>query len=163
LAALPAEERARHALLFDGAFRGVHGTPPFGWQLNDNESGRAVPSQSAADGRYLDLSYFGGANMLFAEQVVTLAPGRYRLRTRAKSGSGVTSGTIFWNMSCVPGGPRLLRLALNPVRQTYGVLEAAFQVPAGCAAQRLQLAGEPGDVAATVDVQVAGVEIARAD
>lgn len=163
LETLPPEERLRHALLFDGTFRGVRASPPFGWQFTDNENGRAVRAQGDGGASFLDVSYFGGANVVFAEQMLSLPPGRYRLRTQAKSGSGVTSGSIFWNLTCVPSGDRLARLTLSALRETYGTFDAAFQVSGGCAAQRLQLVGEPGDVAATVDLQIASVEIGRAD
>ena len=163
LEALPAPDRARHALLFDGTFRQPGSAPPFGWTYAGTDSGRA--ERSHAGGRpYLDVSYFGGSDVVLAEQVLTLEPGRYRLRTRAKSdGSQVTSGAVLWNLTCAPGDASLLRLPLAGLRESYRDLEAAFQVPGNCPAQRLRLIGAAGDVAATIQLQLAGVEVVRAD
>ncbi|MEA3015320.1 MAG: hypothetical protein QOI38_42, partial [Sphingomonadales bacterium] len=162
LEALPAPERARHALLFDGTFRQAHSAPPFGWDYAGTESGRA--ERSLEGGRpYLDVSYFGGSDVVLAEQVLALEPGRYRLRTRAKSESGdATSGAILWNLTCT-GGANLLRLPLVGLREGYRDLEGAFQVPGNCPAQRLKLIGAAGDVAATIEMQLAAVEVLRAN
>ncbi|HEX8365519.1 MAG TPA: hypothetical protein VF603_09580 [Allosphingosinicella sp.] len=163
LDALPASDRARHALLFDGRFRETRSEPPFGWTYAGTDSGRAERSHAAGQ-PYLDISYFGGSDVVLAEQVLTLEPGRYRLRTRAKSdGSQITSGAVLWNVTCAAGDASLVRLPLAGLRESYRDIEAAFQVPASCPAQRLRLIGAAGDVAATIQMQVAGVEVVRAD
>lgn len=163
LEAMPAPDRARHAFLFDGTFRETRSAPPFGWTYAGTDAGRAERSQASGQ-PYLDISYFGGSDLVLAEQVLTLEPGRYRLRTRAKSdGSEVTSGSVLWNLTCTAGGASLLRLPLAGLRESYRSLEAGFQVPGGCPAQRLRLVGAAGDVAATIQMQLAGVEVVRAD
>lgn len=163
LDALPAPDRARHALLFDGRFREARPEPPFGWTYAGTDSGRAERSHAAGQ-PYLDISYFGGSDVVLAEQVLTLDPGRYRLRSRAKSdGSTVTSGAVLWNLTCAAGDASLVRLPLAGLRESWRDLEAAFQVPASCPAQRLRLIGAAGDVAATIQMQVAAVEVVRAD
>jgi hypothetical protein len=162
LETLPAPERARHALLFDGTFRQGRSVPPFGWVYAGTESGRAERSLEGGQS-YLDVSYFGGSDVVLAEQVLTLEPGRYRLRTRAKSDGGdPTSGAILWNLTCI-GGADLLRLPLAGLRESYRDLQAAFQVPGNCPAQRLRLIGAAGDVAATIEMQLAAVEVLRAN
>ncbi|HYG31136.1 MAG TPA: hypothetical protein VD887_13100 [Allosphingosinicella sp.] len=163
LEALPASDRARHALLFDGRFREARSEPPFGWTYAGTDSGRAERSHAGGQ-PYLDISYFGGSDVVLAEQVLTLGPGRYRLRTRAKSdGSPVTSGAVLWNLTCAAGDASLVRLPLAGLRESYRDLETLFQVPGSCPAQRLRLIGAAGDVAATIQMQVAAVEVVGAD
>ena len=162
LESLPAPERARHALLFDATFRQARSAPPFGWVYAGMESGRAERSTDGGQ-PYLDVSYFGGSDVVLAEQVLTLDPGRYRLRTRAKSDGGeATSGAILWNLTCI-GGADLLRLPLTGLGESYRDLQGGFQVPGNCSAQRLRLIGAAGDVAATIEMQLASVEVLRAN
>ncbi|MEA3041653.1 MAG: hypothetical protein QOC65_1142 [Sphingomonadales bacterium] len=162
LESLPAPARARHALLFDGTFRQARSVPPFGWVYAGTESGRAERSLEGGQ-PYLDVSYFGGSDVVLAEQVLTLEPGRYRFRTRARSESGdPTSGAILWNLTCT-GGTGLLRLPLVGLRESYRDIQGGFQVPGNCPAQRLRLIGAAGDVAATVEMQLAAVEVIRAN
>ncbi|HYD39106.1 MAG TPA: hypothetical protein VEA60_15925 [Allosphingosinicella sp.] len=162
IAGLPEGERAANRFLFDGSFRGMSLPKPFGWEFKDNDVGRAEPAKNG--GRtYLDIAYFGGRAETLAEQVLALRPGRYTLRAIARSDNGVSSGTVSWNLSCLP--------ARNPV---VGVLDvsragaadrrfsAVFTIPAaGCASQSLRLRAEPGDVAAVVNLEVTALEIGQ--
>lgn len=162
LAGLPERERAANRFLFDGSFRGVSAPKPFGWKFEDMEIGRAEPAKNG--GRtYLDVAYFGGRAETLAEQMLALRPGRYTLRAIARSDNGVSSGTIAWNLSCLPSrSPVIGLLDLSRAGPADRRFAATFTVPAtGCASQSLRLRAEPGDVAASVNLEVAGLEIAQ--
>ena len=162
LAAMPEQDRDRHALIFDGAFSGARGQAPFSWELEEDASGRA--EILAADGqRHLEISYFGGSNVVLAQQTLALPPGRYQLRFLARSETGISSGSIFWALTCMPGDRRIARAGLENLRADYAPAGANFAVPAGCAGQQLRLMAEPGDVAAAVTAQLSNLEIRRAD
>jgi tetratricopeptide (TPR) repeat protein len=162
LAGLPAGERAANRFLFDGAFRGVSAPKPFGWKFADVDVGRAEPAKNG--GRtYLDIAYFGGRAETLAEQMLALRPGRYTLRALARSDNGVSSGTLAWNVSCLPSGsPVIGVLDLSRVGSADRRFAAAVTVPAtGCPSQSLRLRAEPGEVAASVNLEVSGLEIAQ--
>ena len=160
LAGLPERERAANRLIFDGTFRGVAAPKPFGWRFEDVDVGRAEPSRDG--GRtYLDVAYFGGRAVTLAEQVLALRPGRHALRLTARSDNGVSSGKIYWRVSCLPARNSIGELDMSQARGADSRFAAAFTVPAsGCAGQALTLLAEPGDVAAVVNLQVSGMEIA---
>ncbi len=161
LAGLPAQERAGSRYMFDGAFRAVPAPKPFGWQFHSAEAGRAEPTKDG--GRTsLDVAYFGGRAVLLAEQTLALAPGGYTLRAIARSPNGIQSGRLFWRVTCLPGGNQIGILDLSQANANDRRFAAAFTVPAsGCPGQALNLAGEPGDVSAAVNLEVSRMEISR--
>ncbi|HEX8240188.1 MAG TPA: tetratricopeptide repeat protein [Allosphingosinicella sp.] len=160
LMALPQQERASNRYMFDGAFRGVRAPGPFGWTFKDVEAGRAEP---AKDGQrtYLDVAYFGGQNVTLAEQVLALPPGRHTLRVVARSPNGISSGKIFWRLTCLPGGNAIGALDLAQAGADNRRFSADFTVPSGCPGQSLTLVAEPGDVATPINVEIARMEIAQ--
>lgn|GEM_PF-2052102 len=154
---LPPQARPAHAVLFDPGFSGARAEPPFIWAFRDTEAGRAVPARG-----YLDIAYFGGANVILAEQILALAPGSYRIGMRAKSESGISSGEIYWSIACLPGEREIARVPFAGLTADYRPLSARFSVPANCPGQRLRLNALPGDIAASIEAQVTGLEIADA-
>ncbi|MEA3064335.1 MAG: hypothetical protein QOJ27_774 [Sphingomonadales bacterium] len=161
LAGFPERERAANRFLFDGAFRGVSAPKPFGWKFEDLDVGRAEPTRDG--GRtYLDIAYFGGRGVVLAEQVLALRPGRYTLRLTARSDNGISSGSLYWRVSCLPGHSQIGLLVMNQAGPADRRFAAPLTVPAaGCASQELRLIAEPGDVATVVNLQVSGMEIAQ--
>jgi tetratricopeptide (TPR) repeat protein len=162
VAALPERERAANRFLFDGSFRRLSAPKPFGWVFEDIDVGRAEPAKNGAR-TYLDIAYFGGRAATLAEQMLALRPGRYTLRAIARSDNGISSGSLSWNVSCLPSrSPVIGVLDLSRAGPANGRLAIAFTVPAtGCASQSLRLRAEPGDVAASVNLEVSGMEIAQ--
>jgi tetratricopeptide (TPR) repeat protein len=160
LSAFPPAERARHALLFDGAFSGRAAPRPFGWLLIDGEAGRA---EIARDGTrsYLDVSYFGVSDLVLAEQTLALSPGRYTIRAVASASEPVERERLFWRVSCLPKQQDLARLDLGGVRQDASSLAATFSVPANCPGQRLALIGNAGERSGVTAVRVERLEIVQ--
>jgi hypothetical protein len=161
LAGLPQQERGPNRFMFDGAFRGVRAPGPFGWTFKDTDAGRAEP---AKDGQrtYLDVAYFGGQNVTLAQQMLALPAGRHVLRLIARSPNGISSGRLFWQLTCLPGGAQIGALDMGQANADNRRFAATFTVPAsGCSGQSLSLAAEPGDVATVVNLEVARMEIGQ--
>ena len=160
LAALPPAERGANRFMFDGAFTGLRAPGPFGWTFRDVEAGRAEP---ARDGQrnYLDVAYFGGQNVTLAEQMLALPPGRHSLRLIARSPNGITSGRLFWRLTCLPGNNQIGLLDMSRAIAENRRFGADFTVPSGCSGQLLSLVAEPGDVASPINLEIARMEIGQ--
>jgi tetratricopeptide (TPR) repeat protein len=156
----PAAERTKHSLLFDGNFSGAAAPRPFGWQLTDVQAGRAEIARNGAR-RYLDISYFGGSDVVLAEQTLALSPGRYTLRVVASSSEPVEPGRLLWRVSCLPKNMDVARLDLGGAREGAATLSATFSIPSGCTGQRLVLVGDAGERAGLVAARVERVELVQ--
>lgn len=158
----PEAERARYEHIFDGAFAGRTGGQPFGWVLHDRQAGRAEIIRSDARNAYLEANYFGGTSAVLAEQMLALRPGAYQLSFGARSESGISSGALYWVVTCAPEGPDLARLPIGALRPAYRRYQGEVRVPSsGCAGQSLRLVADPGDVAATFTVQLSDMQVVR--
>ncbi len=156
---LPADQRTRHANIFNGAFQPIASEPPFGWELHELDVGRAgIVSEQGQP--YLDVNYFGGRPATLAGQLLALRPGSYRLRYNARSGSGVSSAQLAWSVTCLPDR-EILRAPVERLSQTFEPREARFTVPASCSGQRLELQAQPGEISTPVDLQIGRLELAQ--
>ena len=160
LSALPAGERGRHPLLFDGDFAGAAALKPFGWDLASLDVGRA---EIVGEGErsYLDAVHFGGRDVELASQTLALPPGRYTLRTAFRSEEAFGERRLTWRLTCLPSGDALGAIDLGRAGAGGGRLEAGFEVPAGCAGQRLALVGAVGDTTGVAAADIDSVEIVR--
>jgi tetratricopeptide (TPR) repeat protein len=157
--ALPAAERAANNLLADGSFRRLRAPEPFNWSFADSRSGRAEIARGDR-GNYLDVAYFGGSDLVLAEQMLALAPGRYRLAIEARSETGVKTTHLYWKLACAPSGASITAIDLASVKSDFGVFSALLDVPQNaCSGQKLSLIAEAGDVAAVVNLQVRSVRL----
>jgi hypothetical protein len=136
LAGLTPEEAA-----FDGAFRGLTGSPPFGWTLRngtdietsiEHEPGASPPTA-------LKVTAFGSLQVAAAEQTLVLPAGRHRLTFEASSDTPHGSAPAFaWHLIC-SNGPLVTEVPLAFVRSGWQNFQATLVVPAGCPAQILRL------------------------
>ena len=162
LQALPEAERASHEYIFDGAFTGRTGAPPFGWVLHDGQAGRAEIVRSDARNSHLEANYFGGNSALLAEQMLALSPGAYELSFAARSDGGIRSGEVSWVLSCAGGGGELARVRIVAPQPAFRRYQGPVRIPAsGCSAQNLRLVADPGDVAAAFTLQVDDIRMVR--
>lgn len=122
---------------------------PFAWRY-PNTVGMAEP----ADGGLLRLVHFGREDGVLAEQLLLLAPGRYRLRQRLGPAS-VEQGRLAWRLSCASAQQALLLDA--PLAPGGG--EKLLVVPADCPAQRLQLFVRAGEVQTSVNAELSAVSL----
>lgn len=128
------EERAKGrtvgaALVYSGDFADRASPPPFNWDLGGGREG--VAEYRREGGVFVD--YFGRGKSPFLRQLVTLAPGSYRLQVAQEVMGG---GGLSWTVRCTGGKRALLD---QPVSGTKGNLTARFNVPGGCSAQWLAL------------------------
>ncbi len=140
--------------LFNPEFRTVAAPPPFNWRYGSS-GGIAEP---AADGR-LEVVYYGREDGVFAEQVLMLAPGAYQLSMNL-SGDLKDAAGVAWSLNCLPQNQPVMRLPIQQSRSSAGV-RGAFSVPAGCPAQRLQLAAEAGEFPNTLEFTVSNLHLAK--
>ncbi|HEX2762680.1 MAG TPA: tetratricopeptide repeat protein [Allosphingosinicella sp.] len=159
---VPPAERARAGLVFDGDFVGARAPAPFNWSFASGEGGRAeIARAGGGEPAHLSVSYFGAQAAMLAEQTLVLTPGRYLLSVGVKGDRQQLSGEISWRVRCLPAGPELGALRLQQFRPAYVGERLAFAVPAGCSAQKLVLAGAPGDLAQPVNVDFAQMRLVR--
>lgn len=105
---------------------------PFTWTLRTSSAGSAT-----AHGQRLDVQFFGETDNSLASTTLILAPGQYQIGFRV-SGASSDKPSVHLLLVCVPSGAKLLDVAVVP---RTGASGARFEVPAGCAAQTLNLMG----------------------
>lgn len=140
--------------LFNPQFRDLAAPAPFNWTFG-SAGGLADPT---ADGR-LEVIYFGRDDAMLAQQLLLLSPGRYRLSMQA-SGDLENAVGIGWSLECLPKNQPVMRLLLAQ-RRAPARLEATFAVPPGCPAQRLQLAGSPGEFPKATEFTLGSLQLTR--
>lgn len=164
LQSLPAAQRSRHALLFNGDFSLREASKPFGWTLHEKPQGRAEIIHQGPEASYLDVNYFGGSPVVLAEQHLALQPGRYRISQLVRGEIPPDSGEVYWRISCLSGGAReLVRLAADQLQPRFMRAAAEFTIGANCSGQQLALVGEPGDISTEIRLQIGELEILGVD
>jgi hypothetical protein len=123
-------------------------TSPFGWRFPPGRGGVAEP----VAGGPLKLVHYGREEMVLAEHLLLLGPGRYRLAQRFSR--PVRPGALEWRLFCLAGKRPL---GFVPVTSEAGP-GAGFMV-AGCDAQKLQLVGRAGDIAATTEAELLSIAL----
>jgi len=151
----------RSTLVADSRFN-TQSLPPFGWELSSTNEGVAERTRPrGAEPPHLEVSYFGSAPAVLANQLLVLGPGTYRLSTTAQvTGSG-EDAALSWRVLCQPGDRPIATMPLSASSRRQR-LQSSFSVPAGCAAQKLVLQGTPADLPRTVSAQIFSVDITRA-
>jgi hypothetical protein len=138
--------------VFNPEFRKLTAPPPFNWSF---PPGGGV-AESAGDGR-LQVIFFGRKDAVLAEQLLQLAPGRYRLSMEVTGAAG-DQASARWTVRCTAGERTLAELSIGN-EQARRRLEANFVVPAGCAAQQLQLSATAGEFARTAEFTVSRLSL----
>lgn len=134
----PQQRQSEH--VYDGTFLQKAGLAPFAWRYpgQDHASTELVP------GGGMRAFYLSNAPAQFAEQMLVLPPGRYRLQLSAHVRPDVPASKLSWRLRCT-GGADLAALTL-PLSPALQELRADFRIGDGaCATQLLSLEGTPGD------------------
>lgn len=152
-AGLPAEPGSK--AVHDGRFEGLPGAAPFNWALNSGSAGTAERIPAPA----LQVEYYGRETVDLAQQLMVLAPGRYRLQFRAEGNAKGDDSRLAWRIFCAGSASPLAEFVLRDVAAAPRTMGGEFTVPAGCAGQSLRLSGIAGEfpgtqIAAVTDVQV---------
>lgn len=141
--------------VYDPEFRGLRGPPPFNWTLASNDIGAA----ETARGGGLEIDYFGRRAGPLAEQLLLLAPGRYRLEFRAEGGADAQGSRIVARIACRAGGNALGQIVLQGLTYTPRGAAIDFTVPGGCDAQRLGFYGEAGEFPNPQRAKITGLSL----
>jgi hypothetical protein len=131
------------ATLRDGDFTGYSDHTPFTWSP---ASGAGVSSEVEAAPRALRIDYDGFSAPNLPAQLLIHPPARYRLswRERVESGDAEDSGRLFWRVRCADTNAVLAR-GPPPVAGWRAVSLTVEARGAGCPAQWLELAADPGE------------------
>lgn len=138
--------------LLDPEFR-AQALPPFGWLLASGPAGVAEPEGA---GR-LHVLFYGRDDLVLARQLLTLAPGRYRLSMQV-SETSPTSKFLSWGVRCLPGSTQIASVRLDRSGATF----VSFAIPAsGCPAQRLELIGTAPEFAEQADATISQLQLQK--
>ena len=135
----------RMQYVYDGAFNGEPAVAPFGWQLRGSAGGNAVMEEGPGGGRSLLINSDGYTAATFAEQLLVLPPGAYRLSGRIRAPANAAAGELGWTLTCRPASQPLLSAKAQPTQDQWRRFTADFSVPAGCPAQMLSLNSTAGE------------------
>jgi hypothetical protein len=142
--------------VYDAAFTGLPGPPPFNWDLT--ASGAGVAEHSRNHG--LQVEYYGRDNGNLASQLLMLRPGRYRLSFTASGDAAGEGSRLIWTVTCNPGDASLLQVPLTGVTSASKRFAGIFTVPeSGCPAQWLRLTGATGDVVTDQSATISGLSV----
>ena len=138
------------ALIHDPDFSDGRSPPPFNWDLGQSPAGLAERRQGSG----LHIIFYGSQGGPLVRQLLILPPGSYRLALRA-SGQFSDPQALSWSVRCdkLPAP-----LAILPMRSP-GAFKWSFTVPAGCAAQWLQLDGRAQDFTGRSDIVIPRLEL----
>ena len=140
------------ATLFNTGFARIPAPPPFNWTFS-SAGGVVEP----APGGRLQVIYYGRNDAVLAEQLMLLAPGKYRLGMTISGPLG-EGGEIAWTISCLPQTEPIFRLPVD----RKGSLAGSFTIPQGCSAQRLQLTGLAGEFPRSQEFAVGRLSLTKA-
>jgi hypothetical protein len=144
---------ASSGLVFDPGFSTPIPPPPFNWSLASSSFGLA----ERQPGGRLHVIFYGHVDGVLASQLLLLAPGNYRMQLRLGALPEHPEG-LQWSIRC----DRSTELAASATLDDVASSGWAFEVPANCPAQWLELSGRSGDVAQQSDVTISGLSVTRA-
>lgn len=141
---------ARGSLIYDPGFSDASAPGPFNWTLTSSTLGLAERQKA---GR-LHVVYYGQDDGVLASQLLLLKPGHYRLAMQI-TGDFKNAASLAWTVTCANSKTQLLNLRLAASTQ------GAFDVPANCPAQRLELSGSAPELPQTVDLTIGALTLVQ--
>jgi len=157
---VPAGAASITAAPYDGAFRKAPGPAPFNWHIYPLEGGAAQMETVPGFGSVLSVSYPASAKPTVAEELLTLAPGAYRLSGKWRVSKAAEGAVTAWTLTCAPNGAPLGEWRHGVDAPTaWSRFESGVVVPATCPAQWLRLSGRAGDGFGDVEVAFASLSI----
>lgn len=144
-------------LIYDPGFANLGAPPPFGWRLDTGAKGLAEPVRPAA----LQIEYYGRDSASLARQLLALPPGNYRFGFTAEGDAPGEGTRLVWSLTCTGSKSALAAIPVIGVGAAARNFTAAFAVPQGCKAQRLELRGLPGEIAQPQTALFSKLELVR--
>lgn len=139
-------------LIYDSSFSSPGPPPPFNWSFASSTIGLG----ERQPGKRLHVIFYGNDDGVLASELLTLAPGTYRLQMQLV-GAPVHSETLRWSIRCDKVQEPIAIAAVTDAASRGWT----FQVPANCPAQWLELSGRSGDIAQQSEVTIAGLGLSR--
>lgn len=127
-----AQARSASDRLYDGEFTEAKAPAPFNWVLVSSIVGRA--ERGARGG--LHVVFYGREDGLLARQLLLLPPGGYRI-SMEMAATARDAHALTWSVRCDGRAGPIAAIPLDVARSRSW----RFSVPAGCAAQWLELSG----------------------
>jgi hypothetical protein len=144
--------------LYDPDLRGMPGSAPFNWRLISGAEGVA----EKANGGGLQVGYYGRVDAALAEQLLMLAPGRYRFQFQVEGDAKGESSKVAWTLACAGNPAMLAQLPLTGITYAPRTMGVNFVVPAaGCKAQWLRLAGNAAEFPMEQNVTIRNLRLAK--
>ena len=137
--------------IYDANFSAAEAPPPFNWALTSSTVGLAERER----GGRLHALFYGQEDGILARQLLVLAPGAYRLSMRISAETHPEA--LSWSIRCAKSETPLAGSTLNEI----ALRGLAFQVPADCGAQWLELSGSSSDMPQQSDVTIYGLSLNR--
>lgn len=152
------------AAVSNGGFGDPQAPQPFQWRLAQ-EAGAVVeivPDDVRPADPALRIDYDGYSTVRFAEQLLFLTPGRYRLTAEARAEAGEPGERMVWSVTCSPNDLRILSTpAVGRSASVWSPVSDEFTVPQGCPGQWLRLESRGDDRRASTIAWIDRVRIAR--
>jgi tetratricopeptide (TPR) repeat protein len=150
--------------IYDGDFETPRASTPFDWSLNDGVGWTATVADAPGrgHGRALRLDYDGTSPPHPLGELLTLAPGAYRLTGQVYAERPDAPGQLHWLVLCRGRADRLTRTQTNTVHAgEWNGFGTTFAVPAtGCPTQVLELTADPADEPNEVTVWFDNIAVA---
>ncbi len=135
--------------VYDAAFSDPKARPPFNWDLVSSTVGLA---ERQSGGR-LHVIFYGQEDGTLASQLLVLPAGVYRL-TMTTSGDQARLRALNWAVRCDGSTKPLASVGLDAAARGWVVA-----VPAGCAAQWLELSGASGEISQQTEVTISNFRL----
>jgi hypothetical protein len=139
----------QNSLIYDPQFVRSEAPPPFNWLLASSTLGLAERQQGGG----LHVLYYGQEDGVLAEQLLTLAAGRYRFSSEIM-GSPTNAASFEWVLQCHGTNAPIASAGLDAA--SHGL---RFEVPAACRGQRLELVGTSSDMPQQGEVRIRSVNL----
>lgn len=152
---LPGGAGAMGTIVYDGGFAGLPGEAPFNWSLTDARGGVA---RRVAGGLALEAS--GARPVMLADQVVVLAPGRYRLSATARRTGAANDSALEVQLQCIDSGD-MARMTIDAMGARPIGRALSLAIGDACPVARVRLVAQPGDTGAALRALVSSVAITR--
>jgi len=133
----------RAGTFVDGRFDSGHDLAPFAWDItSEGDLGGAVERRGEPPRSALTIDVSGDRSGTVAQQLVRLAPGRYRLALRVGelSTDGIVPGV---SILCVGSTEPLAEQRLGAAGPSVRTL--SFEIPGNCSAQTVRISGTAGE------------------
>lgn len=130
------------AAVWNGGFGDAEAPQPFQWRLAQEAGAMVeiVPDDVRPADPALRIDYDGYSTVRFAEQLLFLTPGRYRLTAEARAEAGEPGERVAWSLTCAPSDLRILTTpAVGRTATVWSPVSGEFTVPEGCPGQWLRL------------------------